>query len=61
MIDEKSTPAFIKIEGDKIGSCYIIQGLKEVPDRYRPEIPLQADMIIHNTVWEESEEDLAMS
>jgi hypothetical protein len=59
MFDEKSTPAFIKIEGEKIGSCYVIQGSAEVPNKYRPEIPLQADMIV-KTIWEESDMDLAM-
>ncbi len=53
MFDEKTTLAFIKIEGDEIGSCCVIQGLKEVPNQYCPEIPLQANMIIH-TIWEES-------
>ncbi len=53
MLDEKSTPAFIKIKGDKIGSCYIIQESAKVPDKFCPEIPLQADIII-NTIWGES-------
>ena len=59
MFDEKSTPAFIKIEGDKIGSCYVLQESSKVPNKYCPEIPLKADMIV-NTVRGESEADLAM-
>jgi hypothetical protein len=59
MFDEKSTPAFIKIEGEEISSCCIIQESAEVPNKFCPEIPLQADMIV-NTVRGESEADLAM-
>jgi hypothetical protein len=61
MFDEKSTPAFIKIKGDKFGSCYVIQvqELAKIPNMFCPEIPLQADMIV-NTVRGESKADLAM-
>ncbi len=55
MFDEKSTPAFIKIEGEEISSCCIIQESAEVPNKFCPEIPLQADMIV-NTFGENSKQ-----
>ncbi len=39
MFDEKSTPAFIKNEGDEIGFCYITQESAKVPDKYCPQNP----------------------
>ncbi len=45
MFDEGSTPAFLKIDNDEVGSCYAIREHNKVPAEYCPEIPLQADLV----------------
>jgi len=45
MFSEKCTPAFLKIDGDEVGSCYAIQKHGEIPSEHRPETPLQADIV----------------
>ncbi len=59
MLDEKTTPTFIKIEGEDIGSCCIIHYMDDIPPTHRPEIPLSAD-ILKDTVWKKSDKDLAL-
>jgi hypothetical protein len=46
-----STPAFLKIDNDEVGSYYVIREHIKVPAEYRPEIPLQADLS-KDTDWE---------
>ena len=41
MFDESSSPAFIKIDKDNIGSCYAIREHNEVPTEFRPKIPFR--------------------
>ena len=38
--DEKSEPAFIKIDGSIIGSAYNVQNMDEIPEEIRPEIAI---------------------
>jgi hypothetical protein len=45
MFSEKCAPAFFKIDGDEIGSCYAIQKHGDIPSEHRPEMPLQADIL----------------
>ncbi len=45
MLDEKSTPAFIKIGGKEVGSCYVIHYLDNLPPTHRPEMPLSTDIL----------------
>jgi hypothetical protein len=53
MFDEGSTPAFLKIDNDEVGSCCAIHEHNKVPAEYRPEIPLQADLV-KDTDWEDA-------
>jgi hypothetical protein len=42
---KKCTPAFFKINGDKVGSCYAIQNHKEIPSEHWPDMLLQANIL----------------
>jgi hypothetical protein len=53
MFDEGSTPAFLKIDNDEVGSFYAIHEHNKVPAEYRPEIPLQADLV-KDTDWKDA-------
>ncbi len=53
MFDKGSTPAFTKIEGNNIGSCFTIQSFNIVPKKFCPETPLQANTI-KETNWEKA-------
>jgi hypothetical protein len=59
MLDEKSTPAFIKIDGKEAGSVCVIHYLDNLPPTHRPEIPLSAD-ILKDTIWREAKNELAL-
>ncbi|KAL3803022.1 hypothetical protein ACHAW5_005300 [Stephanodiscus triporus] len=59
MFDESSSPAFFKIDQDKIGSCYAILEHAKIPAAYRPKIDLQADSV-KNTAWEKAEMEIAL-
>jgi hypothetical protein len=59
MLDEKTTPAFIKIEGEDVGSCCIIHYMDDIPPTHCPEIPLSMD-ILKDTVWKKLDKDLAL-
>ncbi len=50
MFDEGSTPTFLKINNDEVGSC---REHNKVPSEYCPEIPLQADLV-KDTNWEDA-------
>ena len=59
MLDEGSTPAIIKINGGKIGSCFTIQVFEDIPQIYRPEIALQPEML-KDTEWDGATKSLAL-
>jgi hypothetical protein len=50
MLEEGSTPAIIKIEGGKIGSCFTIQVFEDIPKNFRPKIALQPEML-NDSKW----------
>ncbi len=45
MLDNRSTPAIVTVNGDKVGSCFTIQNFKDIPEAFRPEFPLQIDSV----------------
>ena len=45
MLDEKSTPTFIKIDGKEAGSVCVIHYLDNLPPTHRPEMPLSTDIL----------------
>ncbi len=59
LFDEGSTPAIVVIEADEVGSCFAVQKLDGLPENYRPEIPLEANMV-SGTTWESAEMDIAL-
>ncbi len=59
MLDEKSTPTFIKIDGKEAGSVCVIHYLDDLPSTHCPEIPLSAD-ILKDTIWREAKNELAL-
>ena len=59
MFDEGSTPAFVMIDGDNIGSCTTIQVYTDIPTIFCPSIPLLADLV-KDTVWEEAKKEIAL-
>ncbi len=59
MLEERSTPAIIKIDGKEVGSCFIIQNYEEIPMIFCPQIPLQAKMV-KDAEWEEATKDIAL-
>jgi hypothetical protein len=59
MLDNESTPAIIKINGDKVGSCFTIQNVLDIPKNFLPEIPLQIDSV-KDTDWAKANKDIAL-
>jgi hypothetical protein len=59
MFDESSSPAFFKIDQDKIGSCYAILKHTKIPAKFRPEIALQADSV-KDTDWDDAQMEIAL-
>ena len=59
MFDESSSPAFFKIDLDKIGLCCAILKHSKIPAEFRPEIPLQSDSV-KNTDWEDAKMEIAL-
>jgi hypothetical protein len=59
MLDNGSTPAIIKVNGDEVGSCFTIQNFRDIPEAFRPEIPLQIDSV-KDTEWEKAKENVAL-
>ncbi len=53
MVDKGSTPAFTKIDSNKIGSCFAIQSFNVLPVKFCPETPLQVDTV-KETDWEKA-------
>jgi hypothetical protein len=45
IFNKKSAPAFTKIDGDKISSCFTIQQHSEIPIKCFPEIALEANIV----------------
>ncbi len=59
MLDNRSNPAIIKIDGDEVGSCFTIQKNLDIPENFCPEIPLQIDSV-KDTNWEKANKDIAL-
>jgi hypothetical protein len=59
MFSKKCTPAFFKINGDKLGLCYAIQKHEEISTEHWPEISLQAD-IVEGTNYEDCPHKISM-
>ena len=57
--DEKSEPAFIKIDGSSIGSAYNVQNMDEIPEEIRPEIPIPEEFRA-GTVFENAPRDVGV-
>ncbi len=60
MNDEKSEPAFIKINEDCIGSSFAIQNHREIPLAIRSKIPLHAELL-RGTTWDEAPKEIALA
>ena len=60
MNNEKSEPAFIKINEECIGHSYVIQNHMEIPLAIRPEIPLRAELL-RGTNWNEAPEEVGIT
>ena len=60
MNNEKSEPAFIKINKECIGHSYVIQNHLEIPLAIRPEIPLPAELL-RGTSWNEAPEEVGIA
>jgi hypothetical protein len=58
MFDESSSPAFFKIDQDKIGLCCAILEHANIPAEFRPEIALQADSV-KDTDWDDAQMEIA--
>ena len=54
--DEKSEPAFIKIDGSSIGLAYNVQNMDEIPEEIRPEIAIPEEFRA-GTVFESAPQD----
>ena len=59
MFDESSSPAFFKIDQDKIGSCYAILEHTKIPAEFCPETALQADSV-KDTDWDDAQMEIAL-
>jgi hypothetical protein len=59
MFNEGSIPAIIKIDGNKVGSSVAIQSFGNIPQKFRPENPLQADMV-KETDWERAKTEITL-
>ncbi len=59
MSDERSKPAFIKINKDCIGFSFVIQNHREIPLAICPEIPLPAKPL-RGTNWDKAPEEIAL-
>jgi hypothetical protein len=59
MFSKKCTPAFFKIDGEKIGLCYATQKHEEIPTEHWPEISLQAD-VVKGTNYEDYPHKISM-
>jgi hypothetical protein len=59
MLDNGSTPAIIKVNGDKVNSCFTIQNFRDIPEAFHPKIPLHIDSV-KGTEWEKAKEDVTL-
>jgi hypothetical protein len=59
LFDKGSTPAIVVVEANKVGSCFAVQNHDGLPENYRPEIPLEANMV-SGTNWENAEMDISL-
>ena len=59
MFDDGGIPAIIKIDSKEIGSCSTIQNFEEIPETFRPEIPLLVDSV-KDTKWEKANKEIAL-
>jgi hypothetical protein len=59
IFNDKSAPAFTKIDGDKIGSCFAIQEYSAIPTKFGPDIVLEVN-IVKDTEWASAEHDIAL-
>jgi hypothetical protein len=59
LFDEGSTPAIVVVEAEEVGSCFAVQNHDGLPENYRPEIPLEANMV-SGTNWENAEMDISL-
>jgi len=59
MLNEGSTPAIIKIDGDDIGSCTTIQIFADAPKTFHPESPLLA-VSVKDTKWEVADKEITL-
>jgi hypothetical protein len=57
--DEKSEPAFIKIDGSNVGSAYNVQNIDEIPEEIRPEIAIP-DEFKAGTVFEDAPREIGI-
>jgi hypothetical protein len=60
MSNERSEPAFIKINKDCIGSSFVIQNHREIPLAIHSKIPLPAELL-HGTNWDKAPEEIALA
>jgi hypothetical protein len=59
IFNQKSAPAFTKIDGDEIGSCFAIQQHSKIPPNFSPKIVLKAN-IIKDAEWEFAEHNIPL-
>jgi hypothetical protein len=59
MFDESSSPAFVKIDQDKFGSCYAILEHANIPAEFHPKVTLQADSF-KDMDWEDAQMEIAL-
>jgi hypothetical protein len=59
MFNESSSPAFFKIDQEKIGSCYAIREHTKIPAEFHPEIALQSDSV-KDMDWEDAQMEIAL-
>ena len=59
MFDDGGIPAIIKIDSKEIGSCSTTQNFEEIPETFRPEIPLLVDSV-KDTKWEKANKEIAL-
>ena len=60
MNNDKSEPAFIKINKECIGHSYVIQNHMEIPLAIRPEIPLPTELL-RGTSWNEAPKEIGIA
>jgi hypothetical protein len=57
--NEKSEPAFIKIDGANVGLVHAIQNFDKIPPEIHPEIPLPSELLT-DMVWESAPKNIAI-